>query len=202
MDALGLRRMDIYSYGLAFWRIMCNGEIPYSKLFWDSTHANITSERQSTEAKSLNKADFIALKQKGNTLLRLAIATTKNRPKTDIDFEKAQTVLNITLCFEPTLRATCFDEIVHTLRPYGYKASSLLYASIFSTSLGLCQLTLQNSPIRALEGRRFWYHRLKSEKCSNLSRSSKLIRLPVSIVSTLSIPYSNYTSKFSLSCLR
>lgn len=125
LDALGLWRMEMYCYGLAIWRIMCNGEFPYNKLFWDYGRENVTLEPSSTPAKSLSIADFIALKQKGNNLLRLAIETIKNRPTSDVAFEKTQQVLNLTLCIDPASRAAGFDEIVKILRPKSSKTNIL-----------------------------------------------------------------------------
>jgi hypothetical protein len=111
--------MEMYSYGLAVWKIMCNGKFPYDKLFWDSACENVTSEPLTPTAKPLSIADFDALKHQGNRLLDLAIETMRNRPTSDVAFEKTQQVLNLTLCVDPTSRATDFEKIISILRPKG-----------------------------------------------------------------------------------
>ncbi|KAE9374004.1 hypothetical protein N431DRAFT_481336 [Stipitochalara longipes BDJ] len=123
-DTLGLRRRDMYSYGLTIWRIMCNGEMPYSQLFWDSHHENITSEPPITSAKSISLVEFVALKKQGNSILDLAVDTLRNRPRSDVDFEKMQAILKITLCIDPSSRAVTFNEIVSVLRVGGSKINT------------------------------------------------------------------------------
>jgi len=134
MNALGLRRMDMYLYGLTIWRIMCNGQMPYNKLFWDFFHKNITSEPETTPPQPLSSLDFIALKKRGDTILHLAIDTLKHRPESDVDLEKVQAVLKVTLGHDPASRATSFSEIVNILNPRGSITSTLQYASKLPTS--------------------------------------------------------------------
>lgn len=116
-DALGLRRMDIYSYGLTIWRIMCNGEMPYKKLFWDLHHESVISDNNPVLGKPLSSAEFIALKEDQDTILDLAVDTLRSRPRSDVNFEKAQAIFKITLRADPTSRAFSFGDIVSVLRP-------------------------------------------------------------------------------------
>jgi serine/threonine protein kinase len=117
MDALSLRRMDTYSYGLAVWTIMCNGGDPYQRLSWDLDHKTIISEPPASLKTRIKEKEIPSMKQNGDSLLRLAIETLKGRPNSDIEAGRVQRVLEVTIRRDPAARASSFDDIVKLWGP-------------------------------------------------------------------------------------
>jgi len=128
MDALGLRRADMYSYGLTLWQIMCNGDCLYSKLYWDSRRENVNPIPATIPSNHLDKKDFIGVKSRGDSLYSLAVDILRDRPRSDVNIKKVQRVLEITLRLNPAARATSFDEIANVLSSETSKDTSR-YAS-------------------------------------------------------------------------
>ncbi len=113
MDACGLRRSDIYSYGLAVWKVMSNGSNPFQSHFGDLPPRAIVSKFESSPKKQLKVDYVLSIKQNGDTILHLAVQTLQNRPKSDLDLEKTRRVLEATVRQDPTSRASSFEEIVN-----------------------------------------------------------------------------------------
>jgi hypothetical protein len=59
----------------------------------------------------------MSLKQEGDSILRLAIETLKERSKSDVDATKVQKVFEASLRRDPNSRAFSFDEIIDLWGP-------------------------------------------------------------------------------------
>jgi hypothetical protein len=122
--------MDMYnSNGLTLWKIMCNGEDPHTRSYWDWSHENITSGTKIRSSTPVRMSDFVALKKSGNALQHLAIDTLRGRPRSDVDLEKSQRVIKVTLRLDSASRATSFLKIIKILR----QENSENYSSYVST---------------------------------------------------------------------
>jgi len=127
--------MDIYSYGLAVWRIMCNGEDPHQRLSWDIYQKTAVLASTAGHNARIREDRFISLKQDGDSILRLAIETLKDRSKSDVDATKVQKVFEVSLQRDPNSRASSFNEIIDIWGPKEYQAS---LSSVLS--IALCPL--------------------------------------------------------------
>lgn len=119
LDVVGLRRTDLYSFGLMVWKVMCNGKDPWTLLCRDGGSV-IKASRQTTagaEGTKLSKEDFKALKTlDDDTLLRLAIETLQEPSPSDVPYDEACRVLKLTLRRSPNNRATGFTKVVHAFK--------------------------------------------------------------------------------------
>jgi hypothetical protein len=95
---------------------MCNGEVPYRRLYWDSHHSHVSSEPTTIPPRPLEEEDFKSLKN-NDSLFRLAIDTLRNRPASDVDTGKVERILEVTVRLDPASRADSFDEIARMLSP-------------------------------------------------------------------------------------
>jgi hypothetical protein len=121
LDPVGLRRTDIYSYGLIVWRIVLNGHLPYECLFWNNDLANaimskVTIGKSETEKlKHVSCSEFQKLKQEDDTVLHLAIDSLRNRQSGDIEFKVICAIFKQSLRQNPSQRSENFDEILKIL---------------------------------------------------------------------------------------
>lgn len=104
LDPLGLRRTDIYSYGLMVWRIMCNGRRPHKRTTSAGDFPYVLSEDE-----------FERVKFTGDVLLALANDSLNDRCPGDVDKEYTGSIFKETIRFNPALRVSSFGEIIALL---------------------------------------------------------------------------------------
>ena len=115
-DPIGLRRTDMYSYGLTIWQIMCNGEYPWDHLCWDSEYHLAAKKTVGASARAISSSEFESLKSRDDVLLDSAMESLSGRLPSDVNAGKAKAVLKLSLRHDPNLRASSFDEIIRILK--------------------------------------------------------------------------------------
>jgi hypothetical protein len=111
---------------------MCNGEDPHQRLSWDLYQNTAVLASTAGHNVRIGEKLFISLKQDGDSILRLAIETLKDRPKSDVDATKVQKVFEVSLQRDPNSRASSFNEIIDIWGPKEYQASlpSVLFIAL------------------------------------------------------------------------
>lgn len=113
MDALTLRRTDIYSYGLMLWQVMSNGRKPSTLLCWDPDHSTVLLSPTPLKP---GQGDYFQLNflkhEPDDKLLKLAVDSLRGRPRSDVDFERTSKVLELTLRQKSSDRVESFEQIL------------------------------------------------------------------------------------------
>jgi serine/threonine protein kinase len=139
MNALALRRTDIYSYGLLFWQVMCNGHMPHTRIYTDENLKIVRLFRTSESDLPLTIPRFQTLKLENDDLFHLAIKTLDHRSEKDVPFEAALAVLRLTVRLEPDRRARGMDEITAVMRVASSGQSILVTPKpLKKSSPGIC----------------------------------------------------------------
>jgi hypothetical protein len=96
---------------------MCNGTKPFEILPWAKDQRLANAVPASTPERVLTKSErFQALKSRGNFVLQFAKASLLGRHHGDVQLEKAQAVMDLTLQMDSDSRAKDMDEIVIQLK--------------------------------------------------------------------------------------
>lgn len=121
LDPLGLRRTDIYSYGVTLWRIMLDGVQPNERLPREKEMQN--AEDSDSDRRYLTREEFDMLKRDDETLLRLAFKTIECPSNDDSAQEFARNILSKTMRTQPELRSCNFDELIALFGSIGQNSS-------------------------------------------------------------------------------
>lgn len=115
-ETLGLRKLDIYSYGLLIWGVMLNGVKPWGKIMQGTNGGVdiININEQMSGQVTLTPMQFDSLKARKGTdvFLDLARRTLKGCQPGDVNSDIVDRVLSQTLEQDPTLRASDFGNII------------------------------------------------------------------------------------------
>jgi serine/threonine protein kinase len=105
LDSEGLKKTDVYSFGLLSWRIMLNGDVPWKYLTLKEGDSIANTRAQSDPSQAhISENQFRELKLDGDSLLELAVNTISDRKNSDVDFDYAFELLSGTLKHDPIER--------------------------------------------------------------------------------------------------
>jgi serine/threonine protein kinase len=120
LEASGLRKLDVYAFGLMVWRVMLNGVKPWQMLTKNANgEVRAVSDNESSNPKlELTYQEFDALKaiEHPDLVSDLASKTFEGCHHGDVDVDTVVKVLCQTLNRIPDLRVSDFKSIVSLLR--------------------------------------------------------------------------------------
>jgi serine/threonine protein kinase len=119
LDSLGLRRVDVYSFGLLAWRVMLNGVKPWERLAKADGDVWALGPGESQDSVTmLTSTVFDSLKGTGPTdrIPDLAKNTFTGCYRGDVDFDTVCKIFHRTLQKEPDLRVQDFRDVISLLQ--------------------------------------------------------------------------------------